>query len=182
MSSIIVELQSGPRYFTRVADDKFSPFDARVLATYRDYIITSPNADFIPEPFVFDEALIRPHRDGRLGVYDCFQWPQLHCDIYMWAGCIPREDTYRDNVIWKWCWWNVTQKPEDFTQEVGSTFEVGRVHREKYQRLNSVYVDLQERVQSWKKRDTRYTGPLKVDAWMGAVARTFERLKRFMAR
>ncbi|KAF8836119.1 hypothetical protein BDN67DRAFT_1014943, partial [Paxillus ammoniavirescens] len=166
MPSIVVELQSGPRYFNAVGDNKFGPFDTHVVATYRDYVITSPNADFVPEPFVFEEALLQPLQDSRFGVYDCFQWPQLHCQIYKWASFIPRKETSHDTIL-KWCWWNLTQT--DYMPEVRSVFEVSRMHLEKFQCLNTIYVDLQEHVKVWKTKQPRYMGSLKVDTWMGAV-------------
>ncbi|KIJ06197.1 hypothetical protein PAXINDRAFT_20596 [Paxillus involutus ATCC 200175] len=109
MSSIVVELQSRPHYFNAVRDDKFGPFDTHVVTTHRDYVITSLNADFIPKPFVFKEALLQPLQDGHFGIYNCFQWPQLHFQIYKWALFISRKETSCNNAIQKWCWWNLTQ-------------------------------------------------------------------------
>ncbi|KAF9243579.1 hypothetical protein BU15DRAFT_59934 [Melanogaster broomeanus] len=157
--------------------DRLGPFDTHVITMYKDYVITSPNANFIPEPYLFEEVVMRPLHDGHLGVYDCFQWPQLYCNTYKWTGYIPCEESYCDDPVQKWCWWNITESPQDFLRKVGSCYRVGRVHPDKFQQLSAVYVDLQEHVQLLKIRQPSYTGPLKVDAWMRTVKRALQRLK-----
>ncbi|KIM50362.1 hypothetical protein SCLCIDRAFT_40751, partial [Scleroderma citrinum Foug A] len=59
-----------------------------VLANYKDNIITSPNCDSILEPFIFKDNRIVPLHDGRFSFVDCFQWPQLHAEWYIWSTCI----------------------------------------------------------------------------------------------
>ncbi|KIK24160.1 hypothetical protein PISMIDRAFT_41138, partial [Pisolithus microcarpus 441] len=113
-------------------------FDARILAKYNDHWITLPNADYIPEPFIFEGARVEPLRDGQMGHIDCFQWPQLHAELYIWSMCIPRKAVYQDDPTWKWMWWNITQSPEDFTLERGSAFKVGRIHADKWKQLETV--------------------------------------------
>ncbi|KIJ12705.1 hypothetical protein PAXINDRAFT_14466 [Paxillus involutus ATCC 200175] len=142
MPSIVVKLQSGSHYFNAVGDDKFGPFNAHIVVTYRDYVITSLNADFVPKPFMFEEALLQPLQDSHFGIYDCFQWPQLHCQIYKWELFIPQKETSCNDAIRKWCWWNLTQT--DYVPEVGSAFKVSQMHPKKFQCLNAIYVDLQE--------------------------------------
>ena len=67
----------------------FGPFDVWVLATYEDYVITSPNSNFVPEPHVFQENRIEPLHNGHFSLIDCFQSPQLYAGLYAWAGCVP---------------------------------------------------------------------------------------------
>ena len=52
---------------------KFGAFDTWVLTVQSDKIITSPNCDFIPEAFIFEDAPIELMHDGRLGFIDRFQ-------------------------------------------------------------------------------------------------------------
>ncbi|KIK15106.1 hypothetical protein PISMIDRAFT_80856, partial [Pisolithus microcarpus 441] len=84
-------------------------FDAHVLAKYNDHWITSPSAEYVPQPFIFEGARVEPLCDGRFSHIDCFQWPQLHAERYVWSACIPRKLAYQDDLTWKWLWWNVTQ-------------------------------------------------------------------------
>ena len=118
---------------------KFGTFNARVLANYEVNIITSPNCDFIPEPFCFKDDCIMPLCDGRFGLIDCFQWPQLHAERYIWSACIPWQAAYRDDPIWSILWWNMSQSPNEFILERGSAFEVRRVHKSKFQQLEKVH-------------------------------------------
>ncbi|KIO02870.1 hypothetical protein M404DRAFT_146958 [Pisolithus tinctorius Marx 270] len=117
----------------------YGAFDARILAKYNDHWITSPNADFVPKPFLFEGKTIMLCHDGRFGHIDCFQWPQLYAERYMWAGCIPRHAVYQDDPTWSWMWWNIRNVPEDFALERGSVFRVGRVHPDKWKHLEILY-------------------------------------------
>ncbi|KAI6141461.1 hypothetical protein BKA82DRAFT_125612 [Pisolithus tinctorius] len=67
----------------------YGAFNGHILARYNDHWITSPNADFVPEPFLFKRKTIMLCHNSRFGHIDCFQWPQLYAEHYMWAGCIP---------------------------------------------------------------------------------------------
>ncbi|KIM53376.1 hypothetical protein SCLCIDRAFT_139130, partial [Scleroderma citrinum Foug A] len=129
--------------------EKIGAFDTRVLAIHNNQIITSPNCDFIPEPFIFDDAPLEPLRDRRFGIVDCFQWLQLHAEQYIWSACIPWQAVYRDDPVWSLLWWNLSQLPSKFVLERGSTFEVGRVHPMKFQQLEAVYQHIDERAQKW---------------------------------
>ncbi|KAI6037736.1 hypothetical protein EDC04DRAFT_2604521 [Pisolithus marmoratus] len=60
-------------------------FDAHVLTKFNDHWITSPNVDYVPQPFIFEEARVEPLCDGQFGHIDCFQWLQLHAECYVWS-------------------------------------------------------------------------------------------------
>ncbi|KAI6142216.1 hypothetical protein BKA82DRAFT_4361213 [Pisolithus tinctorius] len=87
---------------TQPGDGNYGAFDARVLAKYNDHWITSPNADFVPEPFLFEGKTIMLCRDGRFGTSTV--------------------SIYRDDPTWSWMWWNIRNVPEDFALERGSAF------------------------------------------------------------
>ncbi|KAI6009910.1 hypothetical protein BKA83DRAFT_4504189 [Pisolithus microcarpus] len=72
-------------------DRRHGAFNAHVLAKYNDHWITSPNTNYVPEPFIFEGARVEPPRDGQMGHIDCFQWPQLHAELYIWSTCIPEK-------------------------------------------------------------------------------------------
>ncbi|KAI5985255.1 hypothetical protein EDD15DRAFT_2374299 [Pisolithus albus] len=162
----------------RPGDGRHGAFDARVLAKYNDHWITSPNADYVPEPFIFEGARVEPLRDGRMGHIDCFQWPQLHAELYIWSACIPRKAVYQDDPTWKWMWWNITQSPDDFTLERGSAFKVGRIRVDKWKQLETVFNWLDGRAQEWMLKYPRYDGPLKVENWLQSCRRCLLRLKQ----
>ena len=145
---------------------KFGTFDTQVLANYKDNIITSPNCNFIPEPFCFKDNHIMPLCDGRFSLVDCFQWSQLHAEQYIWSACIPRQVVYRDDPIWSILWWNMSWLPNKFVLEQGSAFEVGRVHKSKFQQLEKVHRCLDECAQKWLTENLEYKGPLNLQEWV----------------
>ncbi|KAI6038950.1 hypothetical protein EDC04DRAFT_2895685 [Pisolithus marmoratus] len=155
-----------------------SAFDARVLAKYRDCWVTSPNSHYVPEPFIFEAKVLEPLRDGRFRHIDCFQWPQLYSERYVWSGCIPRKVAYQDDPTWRWLWWDMTNTPEDFVLERGSMFRVGRVHPDKWKKLETVCDQLDEHLQNWTQVIPHYNGPVKVVAWMHSRQCALMRLKQ----
>ncbi|KAI6132338.1 hypothetical protein EV401DRAFT_2065324 [Pisolithus croceorrhizus] len=143
---------------------RYGAFDAHVLAKYNDHWITLPKVDYIPQPFIFKGARVEPLHDGHMGHIDCFQWPQLHAEHYIWSTCIPQKLVYHDDPTWKWMWWIVSQSVEDFVLERGLTFKVGRIHMDKWKLLEAVYNLLDGCVQEWILKYAQHDGPLKVDA------------------
>ncbi|KIM51867.1 hypothetical protein SCLCIDRAFT_142356, partial [Scleroderma citrinum Foug A] len=131
----------------------FGAFDARVLAIHNDQIITSPNCDFVPEPFIFDDHCIEPLHDGRFGHIDCFQWSQLHAEPYIWSTCVPWQVAYQGDPMWSLLWWNISRSPTEFVLELGSAFKVGWIHSSKFQQLEGVYEHLDKCTQKWMKQN-----------------------------
>ena len=84
------------------------------------WVITSPNVTFVPEPHIFEEEDILPRADGRFGLVDCFQWPQLYEKEYDHSVCVPRKGTLPTLDI---AWYNLTR--DDFIIPAGSKFAVG---------------------------------------------------------
>ncbi|KAL4061816.1 hypothetical protein V8B97DRAFT_2027098 [Scleroderma yunnanense] len=87
--------------YTQVGDGKFSPFDAQVLAFYDNYVITSPNSNYVPKPHIFHDDIIEPLCNRRFGVLDCFQWLQLHAEQYIWSRCIPWQVLQQLDAVYK---------------------------------------------------------------------------------
>ncbi|KAI6140792.1 hypothetical protein BKA82DRAFT_4362707 [Pisolithus tinctorius] len=141
---------------TQPGDGNYGAFDARVLAKYNDHWITSPNADFVPEPFLFEGKTITLCRDGRFG----------HIDFY------------RDDPTWSWMWWNIRNVLEDFALERGSAFRVGRVHPDKWKHLEILYKRLEERAKNWPPKNPDDEGPLRVHIWIRQCRRSLMRLKQ----
>ena len=134
----------------------FGAFDAWVLAIHNDQIITLPNCDFVPKPFIFDDHCIESLCDGRFGHVDCFQWLQLHAEPYIWSTCVPRQVAYWGDPMCSLLWWNISWSPTEFILELGSTFKVGWIHSLKFQQLEGVYECLDERAQKWMKQNPHY--------------------------
>lgn len=64
-------------------------------------VITSPNAEFIPQPFY---GLRELHRfpDGMYGADDFVQWPQMYSDFYPWMSIIRRPTLDGEmSVMWR---------------------------------------------------------------------------------
>ncbi|KAI6153190.1 hypothetical protein BKA82DRAFT_166207, partial [Pisolithus tinctorius] len=86
---------------------RWGAFDVCILAKCDDHWITSPNADYIPQPFIFDGETITPLCDGQFGHIDYFQWPQLFAECYTCSPCVPWKLAYGDDPMWKWLWWKI---------------------------------------------------------------------------
>ncbi|KAI6010253.1 hypothetical protein PISMIDRAFT_117336 [Pisolithus microcarpus 441] len=69
---------------------KLSLLNALAVACKGNIIMMSPNIDYVPEPFIFEEEDMCYHADGHFGVVDCFQWPQMHEQQYEYSVCIPQ--------------------------------------------------------------------------------------------
>ncbi|KIO11975.1 hypothetical protein M404DRAFT_19791 [Pisolithus tinctorius Marx 270] len=90
------------------------------------WVITSPNADFVPEPYIFEEVDLCPHADGQFGLVDCFQWPQTYEKNYEYAVCIPQKNTVPTlNIAW------FTPTSTDFVLPLGSVYLVGTLEETK---------------------------------------------------
>jgi len=83
-------------------------------------VITSPNVDFVPEPHIFEDENLQPRADGRFGLVDCSQWPQLYDKEYQYSVCIPRKDSVPSLAI---AWYDLTR--DDFVIPTGSKSAVG---------------------------------------------------------
>ncbi|KAI6101783.1 hypothetical protein F5141DRAFT_1065757 [Pisolithus sp. B1] len=163
-------------------DGRCGAFNACILTKLNSHWIMSPNVSFVPQPFIFEGARVEPLCDRWFGHINCFQWPKLYTECYVWSTCIPRKSAHRDDLMWKWLWWNVTQSVEDFILERGSAFKVGRIHTDKWKLLETIYNHLDEWAQDWIQKNPCYDGPLRtallspadgtvIDAfnhWMGA--------------
>ncbi|KAJ7587794.1 hypothetical protein C8J56DRAFT_1051023 [Mycena floridula] len=88
----------------------FHAGDARCLAPFTDpypgpnllhfdtIVITTPNAHFIPQPFLSTES-VRPRADGFFGVCDPTLWPQLFDPALPHLTCIERAPKYGNPLL-----------------------------------------------------------------------------------
>ena len=108
------------------------------------WVVTSPNADWIPQPII-GPVSVQFREDGRFGVEDPIQWPQVHCQKFAHFAAILRQpldmNDYRQPI-----WRTVTL--QDFEPlegcAVGSLGTLGSSFRSD---LEPLIVSLSERVQ-----------------------------------
>ncbi|KAF9230023.1 hypothetical protein BU15DRAFT_84156 [Melanogaster broomeanus] len=126
--------------FNPVPSAPLRALDALSLFQEDEVVITSPNMTFIPKPFL-NSSELRAFKDGRYGVQDVFQWPQLYSDKYPYSTCIPRREWLNLEPC-HLLWW--TPKPSDFVKEAGTMWEVGRLpegHRAAFTELHDYIHD-----------------------------------------
>ncbi|KAF7968761.1 hypothetical protein HWV62_29354 [Athelia sp. TMB] len=94
----------------------FGASDALTLYYDDPFLITSPNVDFIP---LFDHLTteLRPRLDGKFGMEDYCQHPQVYHPTYPWLPCIRRKPSLESDrerhefwPLWQPRWattWNV---------------------------------------------------------------------------
>ena len=85
LAALLMDPVTAPRW-----DDILSIF----LANDSKYVITSPNMEWVPEPFV---GLVQVHlrKDFRYGVEDPFQWPQVYSEGFEFLSAVLRRDGHR---------------------------------------------------------------------------------------
>ena len=99
---------------------KITALDVQVVACQDHWVITSPNVNYIPQAYIFEDEDLHVQADGRFGLVDCFQWPQLYARDYSHSVCIPHKDSLASHAI---AWYTPT--PDDFVTPVGSSSTIG---------------------------------------------------------
>ncbi|RDX41363.1 hypothetical protein OH76DRAFT_1364689, partial [Lentinus brumalis] len=66
-----------------------------------DFVITSPNTEYVPE-YPVEREVIHTFRDGRWGLHEYSRWPQAHVEGMLHVACIPRRPSPPDvpSVLW----------------------------------------------------------------------------------
>ena len=133
-------------------------------------MITTPNVDFVPEPHIFEEEDICARADGRFGLVDCFQWPQVYHKDYEFALCIPRQDTVPTLGI---VWYNLTR--DDFIIPDGSQFVVGMLQDSIITKFEELCQLLYSRYRNL--RTERTAARIVLDGRMGTARHEVKRLR-----
>ncbi|KAG1776143.1 hypothetical protein EV702DRAFT_1046313 [Suillus placidus] len=105
-------------------DEAISALDARAIGYQEPLVITTPNMDWVLELYNDDSEELRTQADGRFGVVDCFQWPQMYCKEFKYAVCIPHKDTSSIDLQFTW----YTPTAADFVIQPGTAFAVSTLH------------------------------------------------------
>ncbi|KAL4076806.1 hypothetical protein V8B97DRAFT_2022084 [Scleroderma yunnanense] len=99
----------------------FKPYTQPHDVTCKDvWVVTSPNVDFVPEPYIFEDEDLQPCADGCFGLVDCSQWPQLYNKEYQYSICIPQKDSIHSLAV---AWYDLTQ--DNFIAPTGPKSVVG---------------------------------------------------------
>ncbi|KIK72048.1 hypothetical protein PAXRUDRAFT_120248, partial [Paxillus rubicundulus Ve08.2h10] len=104
-------------------------FDTKVIAYCDLYVITSPNADWIPEPHCFQTEELCVCADGHFRYQDCFQWPQVYSQKFEYTVCIlnlqkMREQEDPSKTLWEL--WTPTEDNFELIDQQ-SPFHVGKL-------------------------------------------------------
>ncbi|EIW83376.1 hypothetical protein CONPUDRAFT_152407 [Coniophora puteana RWD-64-598 SS2] len=127
-------------------NESLSFSDAAAMGKFREFIITSPNMEEIYEPFVFEAEEVKVRADGRFGVIDPFQWPQLYSQRFEFAVCIQRKDVFYANEV-KWAAWQHLH-PDDITKVPGQP-HLHQLKHGRYDRLCELVNQVVETVTHW---------------------------------
>jgi hypothetical protein len=102
--------------------------------------------DWVPELHNNDSDELRARADGRFGVVDCFQWPQMYCKEFEYAVCVPRKETSSIDLQFAW----YTPTPDDFVIQPGTAFAVGTLRSHIVDGIDNLLTIARKRVQAWQ--------------------------------
>lgn len=127
-------------------------FSDRLAAadSYCDHtVITLPNMDFIPQP-VIGRVKVKLRVDGRFGVEDPIQWPQLLSFKYSHFSCILREPSNAQDPR-KLIWWKLNS--QDFIPTHRTIVSsLGTLRPAFREALDALVLDLSARVRCYQVR------------------------------
>jgi hypothetical protein len=136
-------------FFSLFSDSIFAAttsLDAVSLVHDPPYVVTSPNAPFVPYIDLHEPHELRARADGRFGLEDCFQHSQIWSSRHPWAPCILRKPSADQLVTHDLAllWWTPTVK--FYELEPGCAFgDLGRLVRRAWEPLEQVQIFLSER-------------------------------------
>jgi hypothetical protein len=102
--------------------------------------------DWVPELQNDDLDELKARADGRFGVVDCFQWPQMFCKEFEYAVCIPRKETSPISLQFAW----YTPTTADFDIQPGTAFAVGTLHSHIVDGIDNLLTIARKRVEAWR--------------------------------
>jgi hypothetical protein len=127
--------------------------DAEVLVHDPPYVFTSPNVSWVPL-FNFEACPLRARKDGRFGLEDPFQHPQMWSPKHPWTACISRKPRRAEDLELhplKAVWWTPTQA--DYCLQPGSSFaELGRLTPAALKPLQDLEVMIISRLRIFQER------------------------------
>ncbi|KAF9231538.1 hypothetical protein BU15DRAFT_14961, partial [Melanogaster broomeanus] len=155
---------------------EFDAHDARVLCHIPPRVITSPNNDWVPQPFLFEDAPVQARADGRLGTVDSFQWPQLYTAGYPWVVAVKRNFNFADEplaAVW------YTPSYDDFVQIQNSALPIGSLQPHKLDALAKLMDLVKVRVNAYKNGKHHLRAGDQSIKMVQSLRVTFNHLDRF---
>jgi hypothetical protein len=129
--------------------------DAMALVHDPPFVITSPNAPSVPYIDLHEPTALRARADGRFGLEDCFQRPQIWSDRHPWAPCIlrkPSTDALATHLL-AILWWTPT--PKFYELEPGSAFgDLGRLSKRAWEPFKQLQMYLTKRLRVYLEHNT----------------------------
>jgi hypothetical protein len=129
--------------------------DAMVLVHDPPFVITSPNAPSVPYIDLHEPTELRARADGRFGLEDCFQRPQIWSNSHPWAPCIlrkPRAEELATHIL-AILWWTPTAK--FYELEPGCAFgDLGRLSKKAWEPLQQLQMHLTKRLQVYLEHNS----------------------------
>ncbi|KII82935.1 hypothetical protein PLICRDRAFT_120055, partial [Plicaturopsis crispa FD-325 SS-3] len=126
--------------------------DGKCLAVVGDFVITSPNVDFVPW-FELGICRVQAMADGRFGLADFTNTPQRFSDQFPHSALIPeppRRMTSSQSVFWR------TPGREDFMELPGTAFlDVGNLSAAFLREVIPLFRELRDDVEEWEKTHPR---------------------------
>ncbi|KIK77580.1 hypothetical protein PAXRUDRAFT_17408 [Paxillus rubicundulus Ve08.2h10] len=140
--------------YLRLGQEHIWEFDAKVIAYCDPYVITSLNADWIPEPRCFQTEELHVHTNGHFGYQDCFQWPQAYSQKFEYTVCILNPQKIREQEDPSKTLWELWTPTEDDFKLINSQspFRIGKLKHSIYYNLYRLYDSAQEVVDQWKAK------------------------------
>ncbi|KAG6380177.1 hypothetical protein JVT61DRAFT_8266 [Boletus reticuloceps] len=132
--------------------------DAAVLARRGTWVITSPNAAWVPEPFL-DMENLQMRADGRYGYIDPYQWPQLFSHQHSWSVAIPSQSSYPPPSAMSWAWYS--PRYADFVLQKDSA--LGNLNRATLAGLNGLLDVIHARWNSFRRSNLSGDSRLRVE-------------------
>jgi len=102
--------------------------------------------DWVPEFHNNDSDELRARADGRFGLVDCFQWPQIYSPEFEYAVCVPRKETSPIELQFAW----YTPTKDDFDIKPGGAFAVGTLRSHIVDGIDNLFTIARNRVQKWQ--------------------------------
>jgi hypothetical protein len=129
--------------------------DAAVLVHDRPFVITSPNMRWVPL-YYFDSQPLRARADGRFGLEDCWQHPQVWTEKYSFAPAIMRKPSTSielEKHEFRLLWWNPQRG--DYILLQGSAFaDLGKLSPQAAEPLLEIQKKISDRLRRFSEQNT----------------------------
>jgi hypothetical protein len=154
--------------------EPITALDGLVAAIYDDTIVTSPNANYVPEVLT-TETQVYLRADLRYGTDDATLWPQPFLGKYPYLSVIPRASDMEPGSARSLMWWQPTR--ENFRQSESALVDgVGMLGGEEVDRLVVEVRTLNAKVKTYREKK-ELEGSAVVDSGIVTLMHTLARFE-----